>query len=67
MNGQVYVHALVKGFAPGNRYRVVDGDTVAERGWTASSGMWLLPEADRQICPRPYEIGCGCVVNQRPE
>lgn len=61
----VYVHATVRGFHPNNRYRVVDAHTVAERGWTSAAGMWGLPEADRQVCPRPDVADCGCVVVQR--
>lgn len=60
----VYVHATVKGFHPNNVYRVVDASTVAERGWTSASGMWGLAEADRQVCPNPDAVPCGCVVVQ---
>lgn len=61
----MYVHVTVTGFHPNNVYRVVDAGTVAERGWTSASGMWGVPESDRQVCPRPDSTVCGCVVVQR--
>jgi hypothetical protein len=63
--GDVYVHATIRGYHPNNRYRVVDEHTVAERGWYTASGMWALSESDRQVCPAPFSSPCGCVVTQR--
>lgn len=60
-----YVHAIDPFFHPNKIFRVVDAGTVAERGWTSASGMWGLPESDRQVCPRPDARECGCVVVQR--
>lgn len=64
-DSEIYVHATAKGFHPNNRYRVSSRGIVYERGWTSASGSWGLAEADRQVCPKPDEVKCGCTVVQR--
>lgn len=61
----IYVHATAGRYHPANHYLVRNSGTVAESGWTASSGLWGLPEADRQVCPDPSASPCGCVVVKR--
>lgn len=61
----IYVHATVKGYAPGNRYRVHNQFGVYEAGWFSGSGFWTLAEPDRQICPVPIGETCSCEVVQR--
>lgn len=60
--GEIYVHSTTGRYNPRNRYLVRDFDTVAEPGWTETSGMWGLAEADRQICPVPIKEVCACEV-----
>lgn len=60
--GEIYVHSTTGRYHPNNRYLVRDSDTVAESGWTASSGMWGLAERDRQVCPKPISQPCSCEV-----
>lgn len=59
---EIYVHATTGRYHLNNRYLVRDSDTVAESGWTASSGMWGLAEKDRQVCPLPIGEKCSCEV-----
>lgn len=64
-NDDLYVHSLVKGFHPKNRYRVDDESFVYEQGWTSASGRWGLAAADRQICDEPIGGPCSCRIEQR--
>lgn len=66
-DSEIYVHATAGRFHPNNIYRVHDSGTVYEMGWTSASGAWNLPETDRQVCPNPKGIPCGCTVVRRGE
>jgi hypothetical protein len=63
-NSGIYVHATLKGYAPGNRYRVHNQFGVYEAGSYNTAAFWILAEPDRQICPMPIGERCTCTVVQ---
>jgi hypothetical protein len=64
-NDDLYVHSLVKGYHPNNRYRVADAYGVYEPGFTSATGYWGLSARDRQICDEPIGKPCSCRIEQR--
>jgi hypothetical protein len=64
-DSDIYVHVKIKGFAPGNRYRVHSKFGVYEAGFRGGTGFWTIAESDRQVCPMKIGERCSCEPVQR--